>query len=144
MGGSMRSTCSCFAIFALLLRSGAVRIGGGPDAPDESEEGPSLSRARTLEASEYRIRDCTAIRGQLTPQLNQRGGAARANKDREGGGEQGRTGTAGAGRGRAAAAPGHGECRPAFPLRRLRTRRVYVERKRRRRRGVARRRRIDT
>ena len=83
---------------------------------------PSLfSRARTLEASEYRIRDCTAIRGQLTPQLNQRGGAARANKDREGGGgEQGRTGTAG-GRGRAAAAPGHGECRPAFPLRRQRT-----------------------
>ena len=94
MGGSMRSTCSCFAIFALLLGSGAVDGDVGQGAPDESEEGPPLSRARTLEASEYRIRDCTAIRGQLTPQLNQRGGAARANKDREGGGgEQGRTGT---------------------------------------------------
>ena len=139
MGGSMRSTCSCFAIFALLLGSGAVDGDVGQGAPDESEEGPPLSRARTLEASEYRIRDCTAIRGQLTPQLNQRGGAARANKDREeGGGEQGRTG-------RAAAAPGHGECRPAFPLRRLRTRRrVYVERKRRRRRRGVARRRIDT
>ena len=43
MGGSMRSTCSCFAIFALLLRSGAVDGDVGQGAPDESEEGPPLS-----------------------------------------------------------------------------------------------------
>ena len=76
----------------LFFSSGLVLSGSvaGETHPTNPRKDPLPSEDT---GSKRDIRDCTAIRGQLTPQLNQRGGAAGANKDR-GGGEQGRAGTA--------------------------------------------------
>ena len=77
MGGSMRSTCSCFAIFALLLRSGAVDGDVGQGAPDESEEGPPLSLTGE-DAGSKRISDqrlhCDSGAADSTTESARRGG----------------------------------------------------------------------